>query len=108
MILERSLKIRNYKCFGDDEQGFEKILPINIIIGKNNSGKSSLIDLIEYLVSPQRNLIIDYTKTSHCLIGLTITEEVLTEVGTAHANVRQSTPETWIRSVHNHAGICKR
>jgi AAA15 family ATPase/GTPase len=48
MTIEQSLKIKNYKCFANEKQGFESILPINIIIGKNNSGKSSLIDLIEF------------------------------------------------------------
>lgn len=37
MILDNSIKVKNYKCFGDEEQGFEKIFPINIIIGRNNS-----------------------------------------------------------------------
>ncbi len=45
-IIDQSIKIKNYKCFGNEPQGFEKIYPINIITGKNNSGKSSLIDLI--------------------------------------------------------------
>ncbi|MGD2094875.1 MAG: AAA family ATPase [Phycisphaerales bacterium] len=47
-----SLKFKNYKCFGEELQGFETILPINIIIGRNNSGKSSLLDLIKYAISP--------------------------------------------------------
>jgi predicted ATPase len=46
-LLERlTLKIENYKCFRE-AQGFDSILPINVIIGRNNSGKSSLLDLIQ-------------------------------------------------------------
>ncbi len=48
-----SVKINNYKCFGEDPQGFDIIKPINILIGRNNSGKSSLLDLIEFLIAPR-------------------------------------------------------
>src|SRR5438105_3835229 len=41
-----SLKASNYKCFGAEPQGFEAIYPINLVIGKNNSGKSALLDLV--------------------------------------------------------------
>lgn len=41
------IKISNYKCF-DNPIGFDEIKPINVIIGKNNIGKSSLIDMIEF------------------------------------------------------------
>lgn len=41
-----SVKISNYKCFDEEPQGFDKLLPLNIIIGRNNSGKSSLLELI--------------------------------------------------------------
>jgi len=47
-----SIKFKNYKCFGEELQGFESILPINIIVGRNNSGKSSLLDLIKYASKP--------------------------------------------------------
>jgi hypothetical protein len=40
----------NLKSFGSEKQGFEAIKNINLIAGRNNSGKSSLIDLIEYAV----------------------------------------------------------
>lgn len=40
--------IKNYKCFKNNMEGFGCIKPINLIIGRNNSGKSSLIDLIEF------------------------------------------------------------
>jgi len=48
------LKIRKYKCFGDKEQGFDKIKNINVIAGRNNSGKSSLLELIDYAINSQK------------------------------------------------------
>ena len=47
-----SLKCRNFKCFADPPQGFDEIKPINIIIGRNNSGKSTLLDLVEHATEP--------------------------------------------------------
>lgn len=44
-----SAKIKHFKCFGEEEQGFDCIKPMNLIIGRNNSGKSSLLDLIKLL-----------------------------------------------------------
>lgn len=43
-----SIKAKNLKCFGESPEGFDVIKPMNLIIGRNNSGKSSLLDVIEY------------------------------------------------------------
>jgi putative ATP-dependent endonuclease of the OLD family len=55
-MYSNSIKVKNYKCFHDKLEGFEKILPINIIIGKNNSGKSTLIDLIENICNKSNSI----------------------------------------------------
>ena len=47
-----SIKIKNYKSFGSTEQGYEGIRPINLIIGRNNTGKSTLLDVIGYATEP--------------------------------------------------------
>lgn len=41
-----SIRITNYKCF-HKESGFDDIKKVNLIVGRNNSGKSSLIDIVE-------------------------------------------------------------
>ena len=42
-------KFKGYRCFKDDWAGFDSIYPMNVIIGKNNTGKSCLLDLIKYI-----------------------------------------------------------
>ena len=53
-LKDHSIKIKNYKCFGDEEQGFKHILPVNIIIGRNNSGKSTLLELIQQVTIEEK------------------------------------------------------
>jgi putative ATP-dependent endonuclease of the OLD family len=49
---ETSLKVRKYKSFGETLSGFDKILPVNLMVGRNNTGKSALLDIIDYATSP--------------------------------------------------------
>lgn len=48
------VKVKNYKCFGDSPQGFEEITGLNVLIGRNNSGKSALLDVIAFLCKPTK------------------------------------------------------
>ena len=44
-----SVYFKEHLCFQKEWAGFDTIKPINVIIGRNNSGKSHLLDLIEAL-----------------------------------------------------------
>ena len=44
-----SIYFKGHSCFKNDWAGFDEIKPINVIIGRNNSGKSHLLDLVEVL-----------------------------------------------------------
>ena len=46
MIVD-SIYFKGHTCFKNEWSGFDTIRPINVIIGRNNSGKSRLLDLIE-------------------------------------------------------------
>jgi len=49
-MFDISIKVKNYKCF-KEEAGFDKVCRVNLIIGRNNVGKSSLLDIIEFVVT---------------------------------------------------------
>ena len=44
-----SIHFKGHGCFKQEWGGFDTIKPINVIIGRNNSGKSHLLDLAETL-----------------------------------------------------------
>ena len=50
-MIADSIYFRGHRCFKKDWAGFDPIKPINVIIGRNNSGKSHLLDLAEALCS---------------------------------------------------------
>nr|WP_299072718.1 AAA family ATPase [uncultured Allomuricauda sp.] len=83
MIINNKIIVKSYKCFDAEEGGgFEKILPINLIIGKNNSGKSSLIDLIQFLIDGNENFkkIGRDSKAPEVIIEHTLTESNISRV----------------------------
>lgn len=43
---------QDFKCFGAEPQGFARIRRLNLIIGRNNTGKSALLDLVRYAIEP--------------------------------------------------------
>lgn len=45
------LTIKNFKCFDEAGASIETLKLINVIIGKNNSGKSSVIDIFKFLTT---------------------------------------------------------
>lgn len=53
-MLAESVKFRGHRCFKAGWAGFDAIKPVNVIIGRNNTGKSHLLDLAAALC--QKNL----------------------------------------------------
>ncbi len=49
-----SIYFKGHLCFQKEWAGFDTIEPINVIIGRNNSGKSHLLDLVEALFSKDK------------------------------------------------------
>ena len=45
-----SMHFKGHLCFKKEWAGFDTIKPINVIIGRNNSGKSHLLTLVEALM----------------------------------------------------------
>lgn len=41
-----SMKFRGHQCFAKEWSGFDEYRPVNVIIGRNNVGKSQLLDLV--------------------------------------------------------------
>lgn len=46
-----NIKFKNYKSFGDYWSSIQNISSVNVLIGRNNSGKSSVLDVLEGLTN---------------------------------------------------------
>ena len=56
----QSIEIENFRCFEKTSiSGFEQI---NLITGKNNSGKTALLEAIFFCLSPQAGEIIENSR----------------------------------------------
>jgi AAA domain, putative AbiEii toxin, Type IV TA system len=45
-MIADSISFQGHRCFKRDWAGFDSIKPLNVIIGRNNTGKSQLLDLV--------------------------------------------------------------
>ena len=52
-MIADSISFRGHRCFKTEWAGFDSVKPINVIIGRNNTGKSHLLDLAEALCASQ-------------------------------------------------------
>lgn len=50
-MLAKSIYFKGHRCFKDHYAGFDEIKPMNVIIGRNNSGKSQMLDFVSALCS---------------------------------------------------------
>ena len=53
VFLPSSISFSGYKCFNKEENNIPWFQPFNIIIGRNNSGKTSFIDVVHALCDPE-------------------------------------------------------
>ena len=56
---EVQIFVKDYKCFGPEVQGFHFFSAINLIVGRNNVGKSALLEVLEIAsksLNPQKNV----------------------------------------------------
>lgn len=71
----KSIHFKGYKSFSEDNYNdFNEIKNVNVIIGKNNSGKSSVIDILEYIIDFEK-FKINKNSFKTIEIGFNITEE---------------------------------
>ncbi|MCK3840576.1 MULTISPECIES: ATP-binding protein [Pseudomonas] len=55
MTIEYGFHLKNYKSFGATGAKIEKLKKINVIIGRNNIGKSALLHALDYLCTDRIN-----------------------------------------------------
>ena len=75
------IRFKNYKSFGDEWSILDSLSNINVLIGRNNAGKSSVLDIIESLTDAN----VFYNNSSRgasyaVKLGHTITEENIMQV----------------------------
>lgn len=64
-VINLPIDIFNFKCFGSSGSGAFSLANITVLIGRNNSGKSSIADALRWLAHPKKS----YDKARHGRAG---------------------------------------
>jgi hypothetical protein len=81
-LVKTSLKCSNFKCFSEALHGFDDVKPINVIIGRNNTGKTTLLDLVEFATVPSPAIVArgHRGRTPQVVVSFPITDRVVSRV----------------------------
>ena len=91
-----SIYFKGHSCFKKDWAGFDTIKPINVIIGRNNSGKSHLLDLVESLCGDK-----PFRREWQHRLGGVLDERSLREVFSEHKNGGDLDGNHWYAHGHH-------
>ncbi|HLP93051.1 MAG TPA: AAA family ATPase [Saprospiraceae bacterium] len=82
----KNLRIKNFKCFDEEGSTIETLKLINVIIGKNNSGKSSVIDVFKFIANGEQSFFTNkrFGRSPVLEFEQIITEEAVREFITEH------------------------
>ena len=47
--LKQSVRLKHYRCFGENGCELKSVKPLNLVIGRNNAGKSAFLDFVTFL-----------------------------------------------------------
>lgn len=82
MIVVGKLKIKNYKCFRDFEISFND--GINIIVGNNEEGKSTILEALQLALSGMLNGRTLFTEVYESLFNKSVVNEYIQSLKTAN------------------------
>jgi putative ATP-dependent endonuclease of the OLD family len=52
-MIDMTIKIANYRSYGETPEGLTSIPHVTVIVGRNNAGKSALLDAVELAIDPK-------------------------------------------------------
>lgn len=97
-----SLKFYNYKLFNEVElRGLKRV---NVIIGKNNSGKSSLIDVIGASYDANYNKSIG-DSVGDIIAEVSVTKQMISNLFSRYQRIEKWSLQSYTNAAENHA-IC--
>jgi len=78
----KNFEIKNYKCFGEEGAYIPQFKDINVIIGKNNTGKSSIIDIVKFLTTKNKDFINQKRdgKTPSLIFDYRLSSEIIRQI----------------------------
>ena len=91
----KKVQFSGYKSFHmNDKNVLDAIGKVNVIIGKNNSGKSSLLDVVEFLYDSRRYA--DYASYIHaCHVSIPISREMVKNCFRVYRSIGRYTEDSY-------------